>query len=169
MSGIVQLDNLSSLRKTPLLQRSMLSSSEALIQISQCGCRSEPPIPSCSFSRLGRQPSRCPRRLCSCQHVSVFYISALLWAFLPDTALHVSTGQSRNHEARSYSGPKVSLFQQDPVCLGPSIKVSYKQICIVLLHLSSESDSVFRLTPVCPVVSLVECSLLQCSCCILIQ
>ena len=41
----------------------------------------------------------------------------LLWAFPPDTALHASTGQSRIHEARSFSGPDVSLFQQDPICL----------------------------------------------------
>ena len=34
------------------------------------------------------------------------------------------------------------------------MKVSCKQICIVLRHLSSESKSVFHLTPVCPVVSL---------------
>ena len=40
------------------------------------------------------------------------------------------------------------LFQQDPIYHGPSMKVSCKQICIVVLHLSSESDSVFRLTPV---------------------
>ena len=60
ISGTVQLDPL---RKTPLLQRSMLSSSEALIQISQCGYRSEPPIPSCPSSRLGSQQNRCPRRL----------------------------------------------------------------------------------------------------------
>ena len=33
----------------------MLSSSEASIQISQCGYRSEPPVPSCSSSRLGRK------------------------------------------------------------------------------------------------------------------
>ena len=46
-----QLDLLSPLRKTPPLQRIMLSSSETSIQISQCGHRSEPPIPSCSFSR----------------------------------------------------------------------------------------------------------------------
>ena len=63
ISRIVQFDLLSPLRRTPLLQRSMQSSSEALIQISQYGYRSEPPIPSCSSSRLGRQQSRCPRRL----------------------------------------------------------------------------------------------------------
>ena len=73
------------------------------------------------------------------------------------------------HEARSFSGPNVSLFQQDPICLGPGMKVSCKQICTASLRLSSESDSVFRLTPVCPVVALVVCSLLQCSYCILIH
>ena len=46
------------------------------------------------------------------------------------------------------------------ICLGPSMKVSYKQICILLRHFYSDSDSVFLLTPVCPVVSLVVCSLL---------
>ena len=66
-------------------------------------------------------------------------------------------------------GQNVSLFQQDPICLGPSMKVSCKQICILLLHLSSESESVFRLTPVCLAVSLVVCSQLQCSYCILIS
>ena len=39
ISGIVQLDLLLPLRKTPLLQRSMLSSFEALIQISRYGYR----------------------------------------------------------------------------------------------------------------------------------
>ena len=68
--------------------------------------------------------------------------------------------RSRIHEAHSFSGPNVSLFQQDPICLGPSMKVSYRQICIVLRHLYSESDSVFRQTPVCLAVSLVVCSLL---------
>ena len=60
----------------------------------------------------------------------------------------------------------VSLFLQDPICLGLGMKVSYKQICIVLLHLSSKSDSFCRLTPTCLVVSLVVYSLFWCSCCI---
>ena len=47
---------------------------------------------------------------------------------------------------------------QDPICLGPDTKVSYKQICIVLLLLSLESDSVFLLMPVRLVISLVACS-----------
>ena len=78
--------------------------------------------------------------------LSLFDISTPLLGFPQDTALHVATGQGRIHEARSFSGPNVSLFQHDPLCLGPIMKVSYKQNCIVLLHLSSESDSVFRLT-----------------------
>ena len=48
--------------------------------------------------------------------------------------------KSRIHEAHSFSGPNVLLFQQDPIYLGPSMNVSCMQICIVLLHLSSESD-----------------------------
>ena len=45
ISRIVQLDLLSHLRRTPLLQRSELSSSEVWIQISLCDYPSEPPIP----------------------------------------------------------------------------------------------------------------------------
>ena len=63
----------------------------------------------------------------------------------------------------------LSPFLQDPTCLGPSMKVSYKQICILFHLLYSESDSVFRLTPVCLAVSLVVYSLFSCSHCILIQ
>ena len=70
ISGTIQLDLLSPLRTTPLLQRSMLSSSEASIQISQCGYRSEPPVPSRPSSRPGRQQRCCPRRLRPSQHVS---------------------------------------------------------------------------------------------------
>ena len=50
-----------------------------------------------------------------------------------------------------------------------SMKVSYKQICILLHLLYSESDSVFRLTPVCLAISLVVYSLFSCSHCILIH
>ena len=150
ISRIVQIDLLSPLRKTPPLQRSMLSSSEASIQISQWGYQSEPPIPSCFSSRVGRRQNLCPRRMWSCQQVSVFEISALPWAFPPNIGLHVSTGRSRIHEAHSFTGPIVSLFLQDPTCLGPSMKVSY----ILLHHLYSTSDSVFRPVPVCFVVSL---------------
>ena len=72
-----------------------------------------------------------------CQHVSVFEISALLWAFPPDTALHVSMGQSRIHEARSFSGLNVSQSQQDPSCLGPGMKVSCKQIFLCFIFLQN--------------------------------
>ena len=54
-------------------------------------------------------------------------------------------------------GPNASPIQQDPICNGPGMRGSCKQICIVLFHLSLESDSVFRLTPVCLVVSLMVC------------
>ena len=58
-----QLDHFSPLRRTPpLLRRSGLSNSEAWTKISQCGHQSEPPVPSYSSSRLGRQQSRCSRR-----------------------------------------------------------------------------------------------------------
>ena len=67
ISRTVQLVLLPPLRKATPLQRSMLSSSGTLIQISQYGYRSEPPIPPCSSSRVGHQQSRCPRRLPSCQ------------------------------------------------------------------------------------------------------
>ena len=75
----------------------------------------------------------------------------------------------RIREAHSFSGPNVLVIQQDPICLGPSMKVSSKQICILLRHHHSESDSVFRPAPVCLVVSLVVCSLLHCSYCILVH
>ena len=42
---------------------------------------------------------------------------------------------------------------QDPICLWPNVKVRYKKICILFRHLHSESDSVFRLAPLCLVVS----------------
>ena len=87
--------NLTSFQHCVKLRLSNAQCFEALIQISHCGYRSEPPVPSCSSSRLGRQQSRCPRRLSSCQHVSVFDTSAALWAFPPDVALHVSMGQSQ--------------------------------------------------------------------------
>ena len=66
--------------------------------------------------------------------------------------------KKRIHEARSFSGPSVSVFPQDLICLGPDTKVSCTQIGIALLHLSSEPDFIFRLTPVCLVVSLVAWS-----------
>ena len=59
----------------------------------------------------------------------------------------------------TFSGPNVSLFQPDLICLGPSMKVTCKQICIVLHLLSSESDFFCRPTPTRLVVSLVVYSL----------
>ena len=47
----------------------------------------------------------------------------------PSLVLHASLGQIRIHKARSFAGPAVSLFQQKPACLGPSMNVSNKQIC----------------------------------------
>ena len=51
------------------------------------------------------------------------------------------------------------MFQQNPNCLGP-IPGPNKQICTLFRQSYSESDSVFRLTPVCLVVSVLECSFL---------
>ena len=118
-----------------------MSSSEVWIQISLYDSQSSPPIPSYFFSRLGRQRNRCPPRLI----LSPFVFKTVLhpWVSLPDTVLCVSMEQSRILAVRSLSGPSVSLLQQDPICLGPSMKVSCMQICILL------RDSVFRLTPVC--------------------
>ena len=73
----------------------------------------------------------------------------------PNLALHASLGQIRIHKARSFAEPAVSLFQQNPTCLGPSVKVSNKQICTLLSQSYSESDSVFRVTQVCLVVSVM--------------
>ena len=135
ISGIVQLNLLSPLRKTLLLQRSTLSSSESLIQISQCGYRSEPPIPSLFLETGSPAKSLSTKTMILSTCFCLRNLSAAL-GLPPDIALHVSTGRSRIPEARSFSGPNVSLFQQDPICLGPGVKISYKQICIVLLHLS---------------------------------
>ena len=153
---IVQLDLLSHLRKTPA------SPTLKAVKLLKRRSRFHNVITDLSHQSR-RAPPRdwvaskvlCPRRLWFCQHVSVLEISAPLWAFPPDIALHVSTGQSRIHEARSFSGASVSLFQQDPMCLGPSMKVSYKQMCILLRRFYSESDFVFRLVPVCLVVCLL--------------
>ena len=89
--------------------------------------------------------------------------------FQPDIALHVSVGRSRIHEAGSFPGLTVSRFLQDPISLGPGVKVSHKQICTLLHLLHSESDSVFRLTPACLAISLVVYSLFSCSHCTLIH
>ena len=65
---------------------------------------------------------------------------------------------SRGGSLSSFSWPNASQFLQGLICLGPKMKVSYKPICIVLLLLSLESDSVFLLTPVCLAVSLSWCA-----------
>ena len=97
ISGIVQLDLLSPLRKTPPLQRSMLSSSEALIQISQYGYRSALPIPSWLYRVASKVTAH---EDCDLLNM-VRYLSGCFGAFPPDTALHASTGKSRIHEACS--------------------------------------------------------------------
>ena len=155
--GQSKLDLLSPLRTTPLLQRSMLSSSEASIQISQCGFTDLSHSPVAPFFETGS-----PAKVLSTKTASLSTCFWPPWASSPDIALHVSTGQSRIREAHSFSGPNVRCFSKIQY-VGPSMKVSCKQICILLLHLSAEADSVFRLTQVCLAVSLVVCSVLQCS------
>ena len=86
----------------------------------------------------------------------------------PNLVLSTSLGHIRIHKARSFARPAVPLFQQNPTCLGPSINVSNKQICTLLRQSRSESDSVFRLLPVCLVVSAIVYSLSRFWCCILI-
>ena len=128
--GNRQLDLLSPLHKTPLLQRSMLSSTESVDP------ETGSPAKSLSTKTVILSTGCCLR------------------------SLSAALGFPSRYRAARFNGPNVSLFQQDSSCLGPGMKVSYKQICIVLLDLSSESDSVFRLTPACPVVSLVVYSLI---------
>ena len=60
----------------------------------------------------------------------------------PNLVLHTSLVQIRNHKARSFARPVVSLFQQKPTCLGPSMNVSNKQICTLLRQSCSKSDLV---------------------------
>ena len=114
--GIVQLDLLPPQRKTTLLQRSMLSCSGALIQISQCAYRSEPPIPSCSSSGTGSPAKSLSTKTVILSTVSVFDTSAPLWAFPPDIALHVSSeiwikrcfGSPTRYRAARFSGTKLN-------------------------------------------------------------
>ena len=73
ISSIVQFDLLSPLRRTPLLQRSGLSSSEEWIQILQCDCQSGATNPVVLFLET-----------------SVFGNSNAALGFQPDIALHVS-------------------------------------------------------------------------------
>ena len=64
-----------------------------------------------------------------------------------------------------FSGPNASRLLQSLICLGPNMKVTRTQICIVLHLLSSKSTSFYRLTPTC----LVVYSLSWCSHCIQIH
>ena len=98
ISGLIRLDLLSPLRRTPLLPRPRLSSSEVWIQISQCGYQSEPPVPSYFFSRLGRQRNRCPRVFLSTKSYCTLGFPHQI------SRCTVSMGQSRLHEARSFFG-----------------------------------------------------------------
>ena len=71
------------------------------------------------------------RALPDCDLVNMFLSSKSerrFGVFPPDTVLHVAMGSSQIFEARSSSGPNVSLFQPDLICLGPNMKVSSKQI-----------------------------------------
>ena len=52
----------------------------------------------------------------------------------PNLVVHASMEKLRIYKARSFARPAVSLFQQNPICLGSSMKVSYKQMCILLRH-----------------------------------
>ena len=143
---MVQLDFLSPLRKTPLLQRSMLSSSEAFIQLSQCGYRPQPPIPSCSSSRLHEH----------CDLVNMFLSSISQRCFGLSHQISRCRFQRDKVEFTRLThslGQMFRCYSKIQSVLGQV--VSCKQLCILLFHLSSESDSVFRLTPVCLVVSLV--------------
>ena len=66
-----------------------------------------------------------PAKSLSTKTVILSTCFCLRYLSTPDTALHVSTGQNRIHEARSFSWPNVALFQQDSICLGPGMKVSF--------------------------------------------
>ena len=107
------------------------------IQISLCVRRPVLPIQSCSFSRLDRQRSRCPRRLCLCQRVLVFGIVLQLLVSRQDTVLY----QWNASVVRSLSGPKVMFFRKIQSVLGINTTVSCKQICVQLHLPSSELDS----------------------------
>ena len=160
VSRIVQLDLLSPLRRTLLLLRSGLSNS--------------------TIPNLGHQSSRTPSRDWVSSkidshkdfglvNVFVFEIVLQRWDSRPDTGLHASVEQSQILSVHSFSGPNASRFLQGLFFLGPHKKASCTRICIVVLHLSSESDSVFRLTLTCLAVALVMCSLFWCSRCIQIH
>ena len=60
----------------------------------------------------------------------------------PNLVLNASLGQIRTHKMRLFAKPAVSLFQQNPTCLGPRMKVSNKQICTLVRQSYSKADSV---------------------------
>ena len=89
-----------------------------------------------------------------CDLVNVFsrlrHFSVALGLSPPDTALALfQRDKIEFTRLRSFSGPNVSLFQQDPICLGPDTKVSCKQICnrVCFIFLQNRTPS-FRLTQV---------------------
>ena len=119
------------------------------------------------FSRLDRQRTRCPRRMCFCQRVLVIGIVLQLWACRQDTVRAPRfSGNTRILAVRMPSGPHVLRFPRGRICLLPNRKASRTKICIVLHLPSSEFDSCFGPTPTCLVVSLGVYSLSWCSRCI---
>ena len=144
--GIVQLDLLSPLRKTPPLQRSMLSSSDVWIQISRCDYRSEPPISLCFFLETGS-----PAKSLSTKTV-ILSTCFCLRNLSADLGFPTRYRTARFNGTKSSSRGSLILWAKCFAASARSLKVSYKQICILLRHFYSESDSVFRLEPVCLVV-----------------
>ena len=70
----------------------------------------------------------------------------------PDIALHVTMGQSRIHEAPSFSGPNVSRFLQDQIFLGP------KNESLTQADLYFVASSLFRIGVRLPSNTILSCS-----------
>ena len=151
------MTSLSTLFRTPSLERSMLSSAEALIQISVL-------VPNLSHlsrrarsSRLGRQQGR--------MSTKTVILSACLWASkcqrgfckipICHMALHVSTGQWNSRDSQI-------LWAK---CL---LRLSSRSNRTWASY-ESLTDADLYHPPVCLVVSLVVYSLCWCSHCILIH
>ena len=124
ITKIVQLDLFSPQRRTPLVQRSGLSSSEEWIHTSQCDIQSEPPIPSCFFSRLAKSPSTKTGLLSTCSCLR---------------NLNATLGFPTRYLAASFSGiTKFTHFlgqicfavKNSLICFGPNLKVSHTQISV---------------------------------------
>ena len=147
--GIVQLDLLAPLRKTPPLQRSMLSSSDVWIQISRCDTNLSHQSRCVFFSRLDRQ-----RKSLSTKTV-ILSTCFCLRNLSADLGFPTRYRTARFNGTKSSSRGSLILWAKCFAASARSLKVSYKQICILLRHFYSESDSVFRLEPVCLIVSLV--------------